>query len=339
MRWPGRRVTVYAPATAKGTVWGVRSPTVSFYRILPGKSAEEGRQLLSGYRGIVVADGFAVYEVLAREGPGFTLAHCWAHVKRQYDEIAEQWPVACAAIGALIGELYAIERLVPGPFRAMTPPRPSGINCVRNGRGRCSTGSGTGRRYKWVCPAATSARPCATCSNAGTASPDSCRIRACLLTTMRSNGRSAGLWSAAKITTAHGRCAARKSRRCFIPSARPRSSSASIRTRICSARCTRRSPSLPPLPIRKTFSLRPQPRNRRIDHCQIRHLTGRRGPARSYDRGPVRRGQRLPRRRRESTHSSQRSGRRASRGACADHRDGVVPAGPTRSRCTISSSG
>jgi transposase len=111
-RWP----ILGSPAIAKGTVWGVRSPTVSFYRILPGKSAEEGRQLLAGYHGIVVADGFAVYEVLARDGPAFTLAHCWAHVKRKYDEIAEQWPTACAEIGALIGELYAIERLVPGPF-------------------------------------------------------------------------------------------------------------------------------------------------------------------------------------------------------------------------------
>ena len=102
------------PAT--GTVWGVHAPTVSYYRILPGKSVEEGRAVLAGYRGIVVADGFAVYEVLARDGPGFTLAHCWAHTKRKYDEIATTWPTACAAIGALIGELYAIERLVPGSF-------------------------------------------------------------------------------------------------------------------------------------------------------------------------------------------------------------------------------
>jgi hypothetical protein len=40
----------------------------------------------------------------------------WAHTKRKYDEIATTWPTACAEIGALIGELYAIERLVPGPF-------------------------------------------------------------------------------------------------------------------------------------------------------------------------------------------------------------------------------
>jgi transposase len=101
---------------AKGTVWTVRSPTVSFYRILPGKSADEGRQVLNGYRGTVVADGFVVYEVLAREGPTFTLAHCWSHAKRKYEEIAEHWPTPCAEIDALISELYAIERLVPGPF-------------------------------------------------------------------------------------------------------------------------------------------------------------------------------------------------------------------------------
>jgi transposase len=101
---------------AKGTVWTVHSPVVSFYRILPGKSADEGRLLLNGYRGTVVADGFAVYDVLARDGLAFTLAHCWAHAKRKYDEILEHWPVACAEIGTLVGELYAIERLVPGPF-------------------------------------------------------------------------------------------------------------------------------------------------------------------------------------------------------------------------------
>jgi transposase len=111
-RWP----MMGSLTPAKGTVWTVRSPTVSFYRILPGKSADEGRQVLNGYRGTVVADGFAVYAVLARDGPAFTLAHCWSHAKRKYEEIAEHWPVACAEIGTLIGELYAIERLVPGPF-------------------------------------------------------------------------------------------------------------------------------------------------------------------------------------------------------------------------------
>ncbi|HEX5076176.1 MAG TPA: IS66 family transposase [Gemmatimonadaceae bacterium] len=111
-RWP--RLGGTAPAA--GTVWGIHAPMVTFYRILPGKSAEEGRQLLGGYRGVAVVDGYAVYEVLARAGPDLTLAHCWAHTKRKYDEIADHWPTACAEIQALIGELYAVERLVPRPF-------------------------------------------------------------------------------------------------------------------------------------------------------------------------------------------------------------------------------
>jgi transposase len=111
-RWP----IMGATTPAAGTVWTVRTPTEAFYRILPGKSTEEGRQVLAGYRGTAVVDGYAVYEVLARDGPGFTLAHCWAHAKRKYDDIAEHWPVACGEIGALIRELYAIERLVPGPW-------------------------------------------------------------------------------------------------------------------------------------------------------------------------------------------------------------------------------
>ena len=72
--------------------------------------------MLGGYRGIAVVDGYAVYEVLARDGPDLTLAHCWAHTKRKYDDIADHWPTACAEIHALIGDLYAIERLVPRPF-------------------------------------------------------------------------------------------------------------------------------------------------------------------------------------------------------------------------------
>ena len=111
-RWP--RLGGTAPAT--GTVWGVHAPSVTFYRILPRKSAAEGRQLLGGYRGIAVVDGYAVYEVLARAGPDLTLAHCWAHTKRKYDEVADHWPTACAEIQARIGELYAVERLVPRPF-------------------------------------------------------------------------------------------------------------------------------------------------------------------------------------------------------------------------------
>jgi hypothetical protein len=58
---------------AAGTVWGVHAPTVAFNRILRGKSTAEGREVLGAYTGTVVVDGFAVYEVLARDGPGLVV--------------------------------------------------------------------------------------------------------------------------------------------------------------------------------------------------------------------------------------------------------------------------
>ena len=62
------------------------------------------------------AYSYAVYECLARDGPGFALAHCWAHTKRKFEVNATDWPTACGEIDKLMGDLYAVERLVPCRF-------------------------------------------------------------------------------------------------------------------------------------------------------------------------------------------------------------------------------
>ncbi len=120
-RWP----LMGTEKKSAGTVWGVSSPDIAYYRMLPTKSTEDGRKLLGNYRGIAVVDGYAVYEVLARAGPDddaaragpqFQLAHCWAHVKRKFDEASEHYPQACSEVLHLIGQLYEIEREVPGSF-------------------------------------------------------------------------------------------------------------------------------------------------------------------------------------------------------------------------------
>jgi transposase len=111
-RWP----LMGSNKKSVGTVWGLSSPDIAYYRMLPTKSTEDGRKVLGNYRGIAVVDGYAVYEVLARAGPELRLAHCWAHVKRKFDEASEHYPQACSEVLRLIGELYEVERLVPGPF-------------------------------------------------------------------------------------------------------------------------------------------------------------------------------------------------------------------------------
>lgn len=96
-------------------IWGLATPDLSVYRFMSSKSKKAAREVLKDYSGIVVADGYKVYSSLARAGP-FRLANCWAHVVRKFKEIQGDFPQSCDEILGLLGKLYAIERLVPGPF-------------------------------------------------------------------------------------------------------------------------------------------------------------------------------------------------------------------------------
>lgn len=95
--------------------WCVTSADTAYYRIFDNRAKGSAQQLLAGYRGTVVADGYGAYEALARAGPGFTLAHCWAHVRRKFVEIESHYPRQAQEILDLIGELYAVEREILPP--------------------------------------------------------------------------------------------------------------------------------------------------------------------------------------------------------------------------------
>ena len=96
--------------------WTLASPNAVVYRILDSRSQEAARQVLGGYRGIVVADGYGAYDALARAGPEktFTLAHCWAHARRKFVEAEPHFPGACGEVLARIQKLYGIEREAGG---------------------------------------------------------------------------------------------------------------------------------------------------------------------------------------------------------------------------------
>ena len=94
-------------------VWALTNGDLVAHAILDSRSKEAARSVLGAYRGIVIADGYGAYEALARAGPSFRLAHCWAHVRRKFVEIEENFPVEAKEALDLIGELYAVEALVP----------------------------------------------------------------------------------------------------------------------------------------------------------------------------------------------------------------------------------
>src|SRR3989442_1040584 len=96
-------------------IWSITREDAVVYRILDSRSQHAARQVLAGYTGIVMADGYGAYDALARAGPGpgITLAHCWAHVRRKFIEAEPHYPEPCRVALDLIGQLYAVERAVP----------------------------------------------------------------------------------------------------------------------------------------------------------------------------------------------------------------------------------
>lgn len=108
-RWP----VLKSPAAERWQAWALAGEDAVFFKILPSRSAEAGGQLLAGYRGVLMVDGYAAYETIARAGPGISLSHCWAHVRRKFVEIESFYPEECKQVLDLIRSLYEVERQVP----------------------------------------------------------------------------------------------------------------------------------------------------------------------------------------------------------------------------------
>lgn len=94
--------------------WCLATDDAVYHEIHPERSARVVDKLLSDYEGVVMSDGFAAYETLARAGPArYRSAHCWAHVRRRFIELEPLHPGPCGEVLALIGELYGLEKTVP----------------------------------------------------------------------------------------------------------------------------------------------------------------------------------------------------------------------------------
>ena len=66
---------------------------------------------LNGFKGTLLSDGYAAYEVFAKRH-GLSHAQCWSHCRRIFERAQESEPEAVAAVLALIGSLYAHEKII-----------------------------------------------------------------------------------------------------------------------------------------------------------------------------------------------------------------------------------
>ncbi|MEQ8985904.1 MAG: IS66 family transposase [Deltaproteobacteria bacterium] len=108
-RWP--LLGVKGRKTKNWFVWSLVADHGVIYRIQDSRSNEAGKALLRDFSGVAVADGYVVYESLARQN-GFTLANDWCHVRRKLIEAEGSSPEIAGELLDEIGALFKIEREV-----------------------------------------------------------------------------------------------------------------------------------------------------------------------------------------------------------------------------------
>lgn len=107
--------------------WSVTREDAVWYRVLSSRDTDAARQVLAGYTGTVVADGYAAYAKLSRDArargdPTFRLAGCWTHARRKFKACEEHFPAEAKAALEMIGELYGVERRIREETAGMLDP-------------------------------------------------------------------------------------------------------------------------------------------------------------------------------------------------------------------------
>jgi transposase len=90
-------------------MWCLTAPGLVYHRICDDKSAATFKALVGNYKGVIVCDAAATHQAGARDGPGITLAGCWAHIYRRFRDAERDFPEACLVM-AWIQDLYRIDR-------------------------------------------------------------------------------------------------------------------------------------------------------------------------------------------------------------------------------------
>lgn len=92
---------------SRGYIWGVCNNYGIYYKYETTRSGEVAKEILKGYRGTVMCDGYSGYDWVDRE-PSMILAACWAHMRRKFHEALDFHPEAALIIEP-IDKIFALE--------------------------------------------------------------------------------------------------------------------------------------------------------------------------------------------------------------------------------------
>ena len=85
-------------AGAKSYMWVYRTgylytdKQIVLYEYQKTRNAAHPRKFLSGFKGICVTDGYQVYRTIEKEREDLTIAGCWVHTRRKFNDALEQIP-------------------------------------------------------------------------------------------------------------------------------------------------------------------------------------------------------------------------------------------------------
>ncbi len=102
-------------STKRWWAWGITTHDACWYQLSPSRSAATAAELLRGFEGTVLCDGYKAYQAVAKQLPNVRLAHCWSHARRNFVEAEPNYPEACGEALGMIGELFDIERRLDDP--------------------------------------------------------------------------------------------------------------------------------------------------------------------------------------------------------------------------------
>ena len=91
----------------KGQMWALSNRRGSCYRFEPTRSGKVASELLEGFTGSMITDAFPGYNRL-KSNPGVRRGLCWAHVRRDFYERIDDFPIAKEMVH-LIDDLFEIE--------------------------------------------------------------------------------------------------------------------------------------------------------------------------------------------------------------------------------------
>ena len=67
---------------------------IVLYDYQPSRNTSHPRKFLKNFEGVCVTDGYQVYHTIEKEREDLTVAGCWAHARRRYDEALKALPKA-----------------------------------------------------------------------------------------------------------------------------------------------------------------------------------------------------------------------------------------------------